>query len=204
MPLPVQADLLRFAQTRRFRRLGANAEQHADVRIVAAAQPDLKDRIGKGLFRSDLYYRVAEVEVETPSLRTIPSDVSQVVRYLVFRLANRAGGPGQLRMHLAYFESGRDVLAGQHWPGNVRQLAALVKRRVLLGDDVLAELGGVVRTAPATPAAAGATPAPIRPIDDVVGEHVRCVFANRGHLTQREVAAGLGCSINTLKKRLRG
>ena len=203
MPIAVQADLLRFVQTRRFRRLGSNAEKRADVRIVAATQPDLRSRIDKGLFREDLYFRIAEVVIETPALREVPSSVPEVVRHLVHRLSERGAGPGQVQEQLAYFEAGSELLAAQRWPGNVREVAALVKRRVLLGDDVLAGLDRVPHESTPPVAVAGVAPAGIRPIDDVVRDYVRGVFAKRGGMTQGQVAERLGCSVNTLKKIVR-
>ncbi len=199
MPIAVQADLLRFIQTGRFRRVGGNDEESVNIRIVAAAQPDIHERIKDGRFRSDLYYRIAEVEVHTPALREIPDDIHNVVKYLVYRLAGASPARGTLKKHLEYFDDGRDVLSSQDWPGNVRQLAALVKRRVLLNDEVLADLK---KTTLAPVAAAPEKPTEIRPIDDVIREYARSVMENRGPLTQQEVADHLGRSVNTLKKLL--
>ncbi len=200
MPLAVQADLLRFIQTGRFRRVGGKKEESVNIRIVAAAQPDIHERIKDGRFRSDLYYRIAEVEMHTPALREIPDDIQAVIKNLVFRFVGRMEiGGAAIKKHLDYFEGERKHLSSQPWPGNVRQLAALVKRRVLLGDDVLRELK---KTNPAPIAPAPGKPDEIRPIDDVIREYARSAMENRGPLTQQEVANRLGRSVNTLKKLL--
>ncbi|MCL5269683.1 MAG: sigma 54-interacting transcriptional regulator [bacterium] len=85
MPLSVQADLLRFLQTRRFRPLGSDKEETADVRLVAAAQPDLFEKLAAGDFRPDLYYRVAEVELATPRLADVPDDIPRIIRNIIYR-----------------------------------------------------------------------------------------------------------------------
>lgn|GEM_PF-3714742 len=171
-----------------------------NIRIVAAAQPDIHERIKDGRFRLDLYYRIAEVEMRTPALREIPDDIQAVIKNLVFRFVGRMEiGGAAIKKHLDYFEGERKHLSSQPWPGNVRQLAALVKRRVLLGDDVLRELK---KTNPAPIAPAPGKPDEIRPIDDVIREYARSAMENRGPLTQQEVANRLGRSVNTLKKLL--
>jgi DNA-binding NtrC family response regulator len=202
LSLPIQAELLRFVQTRKYRRLGATAEKTADVRIVAATHPDLEDRIERKIFRSDLYFRLAEVEIRTPALKEIPSDIIQVVRHLTYRIAEKTDDRADVRKHLKYFEDARDILATQPWPGNVRQVAGMVKRRIQLGDDVLKDLDA--RPALAAKSMAGGTSgtAVARPISEVVHEYVTQTYFNRGKKTQRQIAAELDCSVNTLKKLL--
>lgn len=199
MPLAVQADLLRFIQTGRFRRVGGKTEESVNIRIVAAAQPDIHERIKDGRFRPDLYYRIAEVELRTPALREIPGDIQAVIKHLTFRFAGTSIDRNVLKKHLDYFEAGHDLLSSQDWPGNVRELAAMVKRRVLLDDDVLADLK---KKNPAPTVTVPGKRAEIRPIDDVIREYVKGVMDNRGPLTQQEVAERLGRSVNTLKKLL--
>jgi len=199
MPLAVQADLLRFIQTGRFRRVGGKTEESVTIRIVAATQPDIHERIEDGRFRPDLYYRIAEVELRTPALREIPGDIQAVIKHLTFRFAGASIERNALKKHLDYFEAGHDLLLSQDWPGNVRELAAMVKRRVLLDDDVLSDLK---KMNPAPNSLVPGKRAEIRPIDDVIREYVKDVMDNRGPLTQQEVAERLGRSVNTLKKLL--
>lgn len=203
MSLPIQAELLRFVQTRKYRRLGATAEKSADVRIIAATQPDLQERIKDKRFRMDLYYRLAEVEITTPALREVPTDIIQVVRHLVYRFVEKTGDRTNVWKHLKYFEDARDILAAHPWQGNVRQLASIVKRRIQLSDDVLTELASsLARKLPLT-SAGSPVPMVARPIDDVIREHIYKAYSNRGDKTQRQLAAELGCSVNTLKKHIK-
>ena len=151
MPLPIQADLLRFLQTRRYRRLGEHQERGADIRIVTAAQPELRKRLRSGAFRKDLYYRVADVEIFTPALRTVSDDIIRVIRYFLFRSFLRGLRQIDIQKELKYFDGGLDLLRTYSWPGNYRELISLLKRRIALGDDVLAE----VRTRMADPVPCG-------------------------------------------------
>ena len=193
----LQADLLRFLQSKRYRRLGGTEVHQADIRVIAAAQPGLVKRV-----RPDLFYRIAEVTVETPSLSQIPNDIMRVVSHLVFRFTKGRTvkmGPSVSEV-LAYFREGEEILRLHDWQGNVRQLAGLVKRRVLLGDDVLAEISqseGKSQKA-RTPLAENN----IRPIDDVIRDYVRSVHETFPQLSKQALAKAMGKSVNTLRKYL--
>ncbi len=75
IPMPLQVKLLRVLQERAFERVGGNETLHVDVRIIAATNRDLRQRIGEGLFREDLYYRLNVVTLEIPRLRDRASDI---------------------------------------------------------------------------------------------------------------------------------
>lgn len=196
----VQAALLRFLQDGRFIPLGATKEKKADVRIVAATQPDLFARIDEGRFRADLYYRLAEVEIRTPCLRDIPEDISTIVTHILF---GTGAAFKEIRRAGKYFGEWNSKLRSYPWPGNVRELARLVKRRLLLGDDVVADLAAGAVSGVAGPLASPAAPrgpAKIRPLADIIKEYVREADRNRGNLTQRQLAKRLGKAVNTVKR----
>ena len=200
MPLEVQADLLRFLQTRRYRSLGGLKVKRADIRVIAAAQPVLFEKLETGEFRPDLYYRLSEIVLEAPSLAQVPDDIIRVVRHLAYSLSNRVQ---DIQETIRYFENGMDILQAYDWPGNVRELSSLVKRKILLGDDVLPE----IRVRPNRPQGVDFSKAlPLRdaadiiPIEDLVTGYVRHVRTSRPELTQRELAKRLGKSLNTVKK----
>ncbi|HNY28596.1 MAG TPA: sigma 54-interacting transcriptional regulator [Candidatus Sumerlaeota bacterium] len=213
MSLSIQADLLRFLQTRRFRPVGGTEEKRANIRIVAATQPD---RVGSGEhseFRSDLYYRIAEVTLKTPSLREVPEDIRRVIRYMVYE---RNLSDSQCEKALAYFEKGREVFKRYSWPGNARELYNLVKRYLRLNDDVIQEVCELAETESPQPERKMALGLPgeadslnsIRPIDNLVADYVRQVndYYRSGQspqkLSQRDLADKLGISVNTFKKYL--
>lgn len=200
MPLSVQAALLRFLQNGKYVPLGATKEKDADVRIIAATQPDLQDRVATGRFREDLYYRLAEVVLHTPSLRDVQDDLPYLVDHLIFGIAERTPGMA-VQTTRKYFGSHVKELRRHQWPGNVRELAALVKRRLLLSDDVVSELQptplpGHGVAGPSLPTSISS----IRPVKDIVHEYVSEAWSNRGNLTQRELAEKLGKSLNTVKR----
>ncbi len=206
MPGPVQADLLRFLETKRYRRMGEDKESTADARIVAAAQPHLRQKLESGEFRHDLFYRIAEVELETPSLADVPEDIIRIIRHIAYRFDN-VSGSRKTEEAVAYFQQGEETLRSHRWRGNVRELAGYVRRKLLLDDDVLEELGHPTDV----PGVGGhevhlsgdMRRRDIRPVNQVVSEYVRHVFDNKGKLSQKEVAFRLGISVNTLKKHVR-
>lgn len=191
MPIAIQADVLRFLETRRYRRMGVDKESKADIRLIAATQPILREKLASNGFRQDLYDRLAEVELTTPRLRDIPEDIQRIVRGLVYKHVNRQES-GRAQDVNDYFQRGDAVLRGYEWPGNMRELAKFVKRRLLLGDDVLAEVAGTAGGA--DNAADG-----FLSVKDLLRKHVKQAFRQRGSMTQKEVAERLRVSVNTLK-----
>jgi DNA-binding NtrC family response regulator len=204
MPLSVQAALLRFLQNRRYVRLGETVEKTADVRVIAATQPDLEARMQDGRFRRDLYFRLAEVTITTPALREVPDDIQHVTDHILFAHRGTVSST-EFRRTRQYFTQGMGILRTHPWPGNVRELSSLVRRKLVLDDDVLAELGRGQNTKVPSSQIPVSPPylASIRPIDDILREYVEQAFQHRGALTQQQLAKKLGKSVNTIKKILR-
>jgi two-component system, NtrC family, response regulator len=130
LPMPLQAKLLRFLQERVVERIGGREEIPVDVRVVCATHRDLKAQIHEGLFREDLYYRLAEIVIEIPALREREGDATLLAHAFVQRFAKENG---RRSMHL-----GEDALAAiesHPWPGNVRELENCIKRAVIMADS---------------------------------------------------------------------
>lgn len=135
MPAGQQAKLLRVIEERRVRALGANREIRLDIKIVAATNADLWERVREGSFREDLYYRLNVFRLHLLPLRERPEDIAPITRYLV---------SDYLQRYELAFDAGRiaDALqgpfAGYGFPGNVRELENFVERIVVsaarLGD----------------------------------------------------------------------
>lgn len=117
MPAPMQVKLLRFLQEGTFTAVGAREARHADVRVVAATHRDLAAMVQDGSFREDLYYRLKGVVLRTPALDERRDDVALLALHFLRRAAPQAG--------LA--PDAQAWLAAQAWPGNVRQLRAVVE-----------------------------------------------------------------------------
>ncbi|MDR1662177.1 MAG: PEP-CTERM-box response regulator transcription factor [Azoarcus sp.] len=129
LPMPLQAKLLRFLQERVIERLGGRQEIPVDVRVVCATHRDLRAQIQAGLFREDLYYRLAEIVVTIPPLRERDGDAVLLAHHFVQRFA-RENGRGALQL-------GEDAIAAietHPWPGNVRELENCLKRAVIMAD----------------------------------------------------------------------
>ncbi|MCL6545890.1 MAG: sigma-54 dependent transcriptional regulator [Bryobacteraceae bacterium] len=130
LPLELQAKLLRVLQEREFQRLGSSETIRVDVRVIAATNGDLVERVRQGRFREDLFYRLNVVPLTMPPLRERLSDVPLLVQHFlekVCRLENlplKRVEPETLRRLCAY-----------SWPGNVRQLENAVEMAVALSGE---------------------------------------------------------------------
>ena len=127
LPLELQAKLLRVLQEREFQRLGSSETVKVDVRVIAASNVDLEERVRQGRFREDLYYRLNVVPVRMPALRERPSDIPALVEHFAARICRLEQLP--VKRVLA---DALDALAGYAWPGNVRQLENAVEMAVVL------------------------------------------------------------------------
>jgi transcriptional regulator with PAS, ATPase and Fis domain len=122
VPLSVQAKLLRFIETKRYRVLGEFTEREADVRIVAATNKNLQQAIKHGEFREDLYYRLQVLEIEIPPLRDRKEDIKTFAREMGKKyLKGKKIG-----------EKFWDVMFTYDWPGNIRELITVLKRAGIL------------------------------------------------------------------------
>jgi propionate catabolism operon transcriptional regulator len=126
MPLALQTRLLRVLQEREVLRLGATAAVPVDLRVIAATHADLTAQIDRGLFRRDLYYRLAVLRIQTPALRERDTDIAGLAAGFMARCAAVAGvPPAQASVWLAAL---LELTEGYAWPGNVRELENLVER----------------------------------------------------------------------------
>jgi len=129
LPLALQAKLLRFLQERVVERLGGRQEIPVDVRIVGATHQDLKALIKEGLFREDLYYRLAEIVVTIPPLRARKGDPALLAHAFVRRFAAEYN-----RANISLSEDALRATEGYGWPGNVRELENCIKRAVIMAE----------------------------------------------------------------------
>jgi transcriptional regulator with GAF, ATPase, and Fis domain len=127
LSLSAQAKLLRFLQNREFRMLGSTKIQHADVRIIAATNVDLRDLVRSGHFREDLYHRLFVLALELPPLRERSEDIAILAEHF---LAVFAAASGRGSVELSRAAHGK--LRAYSWPGNVRELKSVMQRSVLL------------------------------------------------------------------------
>jgi two-component system response regulator HydG len=127
LPLELQPKLLRVLESRAIRRVGETASRPVDVRVVAATHRDLLREVQRGLFREDLYFRLAVVDVGVPPLRSRLEDIP----LLVSAFLRDFGGAGD---HDLFSEQAIGELASHTWPGNVRELRNHVERTLVMRE----------------------------------------------------------------------
>jgi DNA-binding NtrC family response regulator len=129
LPLPLQAKILRVLEEKQFERVGGTQSLHVDVRIVAATNRHLKQRVSERLFREDLYFRLSVFPIVIPPLRERGEDVLILARHFVDKFCRDLNKTG-----LAIAPSAIDELRTYPWPGNVRELQNCIERAVILAD----------------------------------------------------------------------
>ena len=130
MALSLQTKLLRVLQERTLRRVGDTKSVPVNVRVVAASNEVLGEKIKTGKFREDLYYRLAVIPLELPPLRDRPEDIPLLVSHFLHKNASQcAGEPCRIEPEAI------DLLCAYSWPGNVRELENAVERACALCDD---------------------------------------------------------------------
>jgi formate hydrogenlyase transcriptional activator len=130
IPLELQPKLLRVLQEQEFERLGSTRTLRVDVRLVAATNSNLVERVDGKQFRRDLYYRLNVFPVTIPPLRERREDIPLLVRYFVQKYARRMKKPIDTIPTKAM-----SALVDYHWPGNVRELENFIERAVILSRD---------------------------------------------------------------------
>ncbi len=131
MPYHLQAKLLRVLQERIVHRLGSTEGTPVDVRIVAATNADIKSKMKNMEFREDLYYRISTIPIFIPPLRERSEEIIPIAERTLEDVVARYGlGPKE------FSEEAKQKLLSYRWPGNIRELIAVVERAAILSDGV--------------------------------------------------------------------
>jgi transcriptional regulator with PAS, ATPase and Fis domain len=129
MSVRMQGMLLRFLETGELQRVGASrAQRRVDVRVIAATNRNLLDRIRDGAFREDLYYRLNVIHIGIPPLRERLDDILPLMQHFLATFASRSALQAPVLT-----DEARDLLIQYSWPGNVRELRNLAERIVVRG-----------------------------------------------------------------------
>jgi two-component system response regulator AtoC len=127
LPAGGQAKLLRLLENKTFRRVGGVSEHRADVRVVAATNVNLEERVAEGRFRADLFFRLNVVRIRMPPLREHTEDIQLLAAHFVARFNQ------EMKRNVKGISSGAlEILGAYHWPGNVRELRNVVERAFIL------------------------------------------------------------------------
>jgi hydrogenase-4 transcriptional activator len=141
LPLDVQPKLLRFLEQHEIMPIGESKPQRVDVRVLAATNADLEQRVAEGKFREDLYYRLSVIRIHVPPLRERREEIPHLSTFFLREAIERLGKPD---IHLS--SETLEVFSQYWWPGNVRQLKNEIQRAVALSAP-----GGSVEPAHLSP-----------------------------------------------------
>jgi hydrogenase-4 transcriptional activator len=134
LPLDIQPKLLRFLEQGEIMPVGETRPQKVNVRVLAATNADLEQRVAEGTFREDLYYRLAVIRIEVPPLRERREEIPHLSTLFLREACERLGKP-----EVQLSSSTLDLFANYWWPGNVRQLRNEIQRAV-----AMSQAGGTV------------------------------------------------------------
>jgi hydrogenase-4 transcriptional activator len=208
LPLDVQPKLLRFLEQGEIMPVGENRPQSVDVRVLAATNADLEQRVAEGKFREDLYYRLSVIRIHVPPLRQRREEVPHLTTFFLREASDRLGKPD--------VQMGSDVLdlfAQYWWPGNVRQLRNELQRAVAMapaGGTIGPEhLSADLTATPPTAMQAGPARVALRGgqtlasvVDDIERDLIREMMnRHRGNIS--ETARSLGLTRRGLYLKLR-
>ena len=198
LPFDVQPKLLRFLEQGEIMPVGENRPQSVDVRVLAATNADLEQRVAEGKFREDLYYRLSVIRIHVPPLRQRREEVPHLATFFLREASDRLGKPDvQLGSEVL------DLFAQYWWPGNVRQLRNELQRAV-----AMAQAGGTIgpehlsadlTATPPTATAAGPARVALRGnqtlasvVDEIERDLIReTMNRHRGNISETARALGL-------------
>jgi PAS domain S-box-containing protein len=195
LPLAAQAKLLRVLQEKEFERVGGNQHLHADVRVIAATNRTLEDAVHKGRFRDDLYYRINVFPIHVPPLREHREDVPLLVQHFIKKFAER-----MKKRIVSVDKKAMDTLIKYDYPGNVRELAAIIERAVILcKGETLKEVNI------ASPGASRIAKHTSLTLEAVERRHILAVLGDVGGIIEgpKGAAVRLGINPSTLRSRMK-
>lgn len=218
LPLPAQVRLLRVLQDGFIERVGGQQPIRVDVRLVTATHRDLAAMVKAGTFREDLWYRINIFPIVLPRLRDRKEDIPALARHFAQRAATRFG-----LTPVEPTEADLQLLLDYPWPGNIRELGAVIDRAAILGDgrtlEVATALGfsEPMHSSPMTPELPPtlyevttddlrpASKPAIVPLNEAMKQHIeRALQATAGRIEgRRGTAALLGINPHTLRARMR-
>lgn len=130
MPLDTQSFLLRILESGEYMRVGSSKVMTTDVRIIAATNVELMDKVKSGRFREDLYYRLSTVPIKVPALRERPEDIFTLFRKFAVDFSER-----YRTQSVQLDDRARLLIENYTWPGNIRELKNMVEQISVLSED---------------------------------------------------------------------
>lgn len=196
--LPMQQKLLTVIEKRETQRIGSNKVSHVDVRILAATNANLREKVGEGAFRQDLFYRLNTIELHLPPLRERGEDIVLLTEYFL-KIYSGKYSVGDVVLGA----SAKQKLLKHTWPGNVRELQHCIERAIVLGDktelaaeDIRLEESVVVSGASSSDSSSGSSSSSVN-IDSLNLQTLereaikRAISLSNGNLTQAAELLGI-------------
>jgi transcriptional regulator with GAF, ATPase, and Fis domain len=208
LPMELQAKLLRVLQEGSFEPVGSDRTVKVDARVLAATNVNLERAIQRRQFREDLYYRLSVFPLRLPALHERLEDLPLICEVLLQDLGRRIGRPG-----FRVTREGLTKLAGYHWPGNLRELANVLERAMILSPDL--RLGAEVLDLPRVADShqdkvepmrqLPPVPMTVQTLENLERGHIQRVLAlTNGHIYGKRGAAELlGLKPSTLQSRMK-
>jgi len=171
LPLDMQVKLLRVIQEKSIRPIGSQKEISVDVRIISATHQNLLEAVNKGLFRSDLYYRINVIDIVVPPLRDKPDDIQLLSAFILDKIA-------QQNNHTAYRinPDALEALQAYSFPGNIRELENILERACALTENAFIQTENLYFSN--------------QPLPNITignGENVK--LTNENHIEQRNISS---------------
>lgn len=194
MPLMAQANLLRVLQEKKVTRIGGCRVIPLDIRVIAATNKNLQERIQRNLFRQDLFYRLSATVLSVPPLRERREDIGIIFRHFISKYRQLLGRAGEIRISPV----AERILTDYHWPGNVRELENTVISilNVLEGDTIN------IRDLPSSLRAGLDTPGCLQTLDEAEKKVIYDTLALYSNNISR-AAKALGISRPTLYRKMK-
>jgi two-component system response regulator AtoC len=205
LPLALQVKLLHALEEKEIRAVGSQVSRRVNVRILAATNRNVEQMVAQGEFREDLYYRLNVLQIHLPALRERPEDLPALLSYFVALESSRLG----LDQQYIIDPTAEEVLVRHSWPGNLRELANVIARALVLADDGRIQLSDlpeqVCRTEPTSAASGASVGGKVGDLRQRVREYeigmIREAIDQSGGDRQR-AAKRLGIGLSTLYRKL--
>lgn len=204
LPADTQVKLLRVLQEQEFEPVGSSVPVRVDVRIIAATNRDLEERIREGKFRADLFYRLNVFPITVPPLRQRGGDISLLAIFFMEKFARKLG-----KQVNRISEEAMRCLTSYAWPGNIRELQNVIERAVILSPGPTLALDReqlfmpLAAAAPSEPSSS-ASSTELASLTDVERRHIQSILEQTGWVIEgaRGAARILSLHPNTLRFRM--
>ncbi len=197
LPSALQVKLLHVIQTRELTPVGDTRVITVDVRIIAATNADLMQRVKEGRFREDLFYRLNVIEINMPALRERSDDIPVLIKHYLDQFAKESGK----NLKDIDYEAMQALLAYE-WPGNIRELRNTMERAVVLADGDLITIHDLPDKFRTLDVEGVSTSSLRQALDNFERDYIkRCLTENKGN--KENAANKLGIDLATLYRKLK-